>query len=329
MVPTSGSDCAQFRSDRGDLGSISEAEARPPRLSTLSDAVLLEICRLADNDPQLTREWLIKLRIVPLLVGSSRNAQLEPAMTWLASVLGVLTQFNPTHLPFGYAGPRMQSRGWVDRDALERVGKQIVGLMRPQMAAEVVAIVVQDAVSESVRLGFVDERRYDAWRPGMPSGSGWRSAVATTPYGVSRACRMEEVDQDCVGNGAHSVAEAARPSVVAETTEPEQSSEEQTLPQGSRGNFNGPAVQLGRPGEPCIVLSKPKKPATDAEYAIISALLRAGDEGLTKDGLEAIRPSARRILRALREDADWAEVILMPGRTNGRYRIRTSTSAHV
>lgn len=82
------------------------------------------------------------------------------------------------------------------------------------------------------------------------------------------------------------------------------------------------AVDLGRPGEPCVVLGRQKKPLTDAQYAIISTLIRAGDEGLTKDALEAIRASARRILKTLRQDADWAKVILMPGRTNGRYRLK-------
>jgi hypothetical protein len=66
-----------------------------------------------------------------------------------------------------------------------------------------------------------------------------------------------------------------------------------------------------------------KKPLTDGQYAVVMALLLAGDEGLNKDGLEAVRASARRILKQLREDADWAEVVVMPGQTNGRYRIRT------
>lgn len=84
-----------------------------------------------------------------------------------------------------------------------------------------------------------------------------------------------------------------------------------------------PAVQLGRPGEPCIVHGREKKPLTDAQRPVIEALIKEGDEGLGKDFLEKIRPSARRILKTLRTDADWAKVILMPGQTNGRYRIKT------
>lgn len=82
-------------------------------------------------------------------------------------------------------------------------------------------------------------------------------------------------------------------------------------------------ILLGEPGRPCIVNGKEKPPLTDGERAVVTALLDAGSDGLTKDALEAVRPSARRILGRLRKDPDWAKVILMAGRTNGRYRIRS------
>lgn len=83
-----------------------------------------------------------------------------------------------------------------------------------------------------------------------------------------------------------------------------------------------PPVEIGDPGTPCFVLREQKKPLTDAQRAVVTGLLKAGSNGLSKDALEAIRPSARRILKKLREDADWAQVILMAEQTNGRYRIR-------
>ena len=82
-----------------------------------------------------------------------------------------------------------------------------------------------------------------------------------------------------------------------------------------------PTLVVGRPGEPCIVLGVEKK-LTDGQRAIIVALQRAGDEGMKKDEIEAIRSSARRILSDLQKDPDWAKVILMPGKTNARYRLR-------
>jgi hypothetical protein len=83
-----------------------------------------------------------------------------------------------------------------------------------------------------------------------------------------------------------------------------------------------PVIKLGPPGEPCRVFRKEKGPLTDGQYAVISRLLKAGSAGLSKDALEAVRPSARRILKTLRKDPDWAKVILMPGQTNGRYRLK-------
>jgi len=84
-----------------------------------------------------------------------------------------------------------------------------------------------------------------------------------------------------------------------------------------------PMVVLGRAGDPCTVKGKPKKALTDGQHAVVAALIEAGDEGLTKDAIEAVRSSARRMLDDLRKDSDWASVIIMPGQTNGRYRIRT------
>jgi len=81
-------------------------------------------------------------------------------------------------------------------------------------------------------------------------------------------------------------------------------------------------VELGRLGDPCTVNGRQMKALTDGQHAVVAALLDAGDDGLTKDAIEAVRPSARRMLNDLRQDTDWAAVIIMPGRTNGRYRVR-------
>ena len=84
-----------------------------------------------------------------------------------------------------------------------------------------------------------------------------------------------------------------------------------------------PLVVLGKPGEPSVVRGKQKKALTDGQHAVVSALIIAGVEGLTKDAIEAERSSAREILKRLRDsDEDWAAVIIMAGQTNGRYRIR-------
>lgn len=86
---------------------------------------------------------------------------------------------------------------------------------------------------------------------------------------------------------------------------------------------SSPLVILGRPGDPCTVRGKPKPALTDGRHAVVAALIEAGDGGLGKDALEAIRPSARRMLEDLSEDSDWADVIVMAKNTNGRYRLRS------
>ena len=58
------------------------------------------------------------------------------------------------------------------------------------------------------------------------------------------------------------------------------------------------------------------------QYDLVRNLIAAGEEGLDKDGMESECPSARNMLRGLmKKDPDWAEVIRMPGKTGGRYRI--------
>lgn len=88
------------------------------------------------------------------------------------------------------------------------------------------------------------------------------------------------------------------------------------------------AVVLGKSkGDPCMVLGKEKPALTDGQHAVIEALLEAGDNGMSKDPLEAVRSSALRMLRNLRNDCDWEKVIQMAGKTNGRYRIKRQSSS--
>lgn len=156
----------------------------------LSDELLLRICGVPAGDPQITPAWKSTLRLAARMLGEPwlpQGERPQTALTLLASVLGKLTQYNPRHLPFGYNGPQVRSHYWIERERLEAIGKQIVGLMWSDRLPQVNAFAVENAVSEAVRVGFLDQRQYDAWRPGMPSGSGWRRAVTATPYGLARA----------------------------------------------------------------------------------------------------------------------------------------------
>lgn len=84
----------------------------------------------------------------------------------------------------------------------------------------------------------------------------------------------------------------------------------------------GPRVVLQQRGEPCIVDGKEMPPLTDGRYAVVEALIKAGEDGLTKDAIEAVRKGARKMLEQLSAMPGWADVVQMAGQTNGRYRIR-------
>lgn len=156
----------------------------------MSDDVLLPICRTSLKDERVTEAWMADLRLVASLIAAGRNSDrrvLEHAVTLLAGCLGQLPQHNPTHLPFGYAGPVVRSHAWMDRDSLEQTAKQLVGLIWADADSEDVACRVTESVSEAIRLGFMDQQKYDAWRPGMRPGSGWRAAVMATTLGMTKA----------------------------------------------------------------------------------------------------------------------------------------------
>jgi len=156
----------------------------------LSDEMLLQICRVSMEDEPVTSEWMDDLRLVASIVADSRMPKrdgLQEAMTLLAAALGQLPQHNPTHLPFGYSGPTVRSQQWIKRETMEQLGKQIVGMIWHDASPDTVASCVHGAVSRAIHLGYMEQQEYDAWRPGMRSGSGWRSAVTATPYGVTKA----------------------------------------------------------------------------------------------------------------------------------------------
>ncbi len=190
--------------------------------SILSDYVLLQICRASPNADQVTPEWMSGLRSVARLIelGPSRqNPHLEHAVTLIASLLRKLPQYNPRHFPFGYGGPHVNYPELVGRDDVEYVGKQLMGLVWIESEPSIVASDVTHAVTEAIRLGFLREQEYDAWRPGMRSGSGWRSAVMPTPYGLAASKKGSELSLSKCPNGRGDVRAQDRGEQVMEPME--------------------------------------------------------------------------------------------------------------
>jgi len=92
-------------------------------------------------------------------------------------------------------------------------------------------------------------------------------------------------------------------------------------------NNNDTPVVLNGQGEAVFVFGITKPPLTHPQYNVVQALLEAGDAGLGKDRLVQVsgHSDARGILNRLAKlDGDWARAIQMPGKPNGRYRIRTA-----
>jgi hypothetical protein len=82
-------------------------------------------------------------------------------------------------------------------------------------------------------------------------------------------------------------------------------------------------VLRGREDSP-IILGKEKRKLTAPQHMVVTVLLEARDEGLTKDELveKSQHEDARGILKRLARDPDWNKVIHFAGITGGRYRIR-------
>jgi hypothetical protein len=160
-----------------------------------SDETLFEILRISQRDIEKIPASAEELRLARALVPPPRlrhDGRIEHAVALLASAMGRMPQYNPTHLPFGYQGPIIKSSGWLDRDDLDLVAKQIVGLTWIDSKPDDVACVVGQAISNAINLSLLEQTDYDAWRPGMRSGSGWREAVCATAYGVAKAKSLGE-----------------------------------------------------------------------------------------------------------------------------------------
>ncbi|MFQ5424131.1 MAG: hypothetical protein ACE5F9_09135 [Phycisphaerae bacterium] len=85
-----------------------------------------------------------------------------------------------------------------------------------------------------------------------------------------------------------------------------------------------PSVVLQGPGEPCLVLGRPKPALRTDEYRAVQALLAAYPTALTRAALERIAGSAAHgaLVRLRKKDTRWSEAIRMPGRRgDGGYRL--------
>jgi hypothetical protein len=238
----------------------------PSNGSVLTDEILLQICRIKPEEAESMPEQMADLRSVPEILGNDphHSLNLGLAVTIVTSALGQVPRHNPVHLPFGYSGPRVQSHYWIDQTTVDRVTKQIVGLIFHDRDPDAIAVTIEHAITEAVRLGFLDQKQYDAWQPGMASGSGWRYALMATPYGVAKA-------------------RAAR---HACSSQPRRDSSRTILPKSQVMPFQTPPVPTTspRPPEPAQPTTVPAAGET-FEWARQAELVRATNQVLGSDML--------------------------------------------
>lgn len=157
----------------------------------LSDQQLLSLFSVLPNAPAAT-EVIDDLRATSEVIQrdwltNPGGEQRALAAAWVACAMGRTPRWHLTAYLFGYMGPTVEMIGWVRQDDLVRMLTQLVGLIQPDRPATVVGTEVGQAVADAIQLSFVETKRHDAWRPGMPSGSGWCQVVRVTAYGLARA----------------------------------------------------------------------------------------------------------------------------------------------
>jgi hypothetical protein len=85
--------------------------------------------------------------------------------------------------------------------------------------------------------------------------------------------------------------------------------------------MDDPSPLLARIRRAVLLWGTSKNFSSYLEFKVVKALMEAGREGLDKDRLEEVAPSARRVIRTLCQDPDWSTVIQMAGAKGNRYRI--------
>lgn len=149
----------------------------------IEDTELLSLCGLPES---VSAEALEAARLAAKRVAHSGDgpALAAVALAW-AMVLADAARIEQSR--FGHAGPtdtRTDTRKvWIERGGLERALAQLGGtIIGDGFGPNSVEI----AINEGLRYFWLEEEPYDAWRPGMRSGSGWTSRLRLLPLGIAK-----------------------------------------------------------------------------------------------------------------------------------------------
>lgn len=116
-------------------------------------------------------EWLQWARAE--LIGAVNTGR-QRLPTRILRVVAVLTDI-PQAL--GY-----DSLDWVDQDDVAHTARTIFGLI-DNIAMDKLSESVNASLADAVKMGLLQVSEYDAWQPGMSSGSGMRDQYTVTPLG--------------------------------------------------------------------------------------------------------------------------------------------------
>ena len=155
------------------------------RLLAGSDyAELLQACGLPAEPAADVRDTF---NMAVRLIQRGRDDTDAAAAVALATAVVRTGGQNVRSLPFGYDGPRVEHEGWLRREDLTRWLTQLGGRVAGgRFNADSARLAVENALHEY----WLRAERFDAWRPGMPSGSGWTDVIQPQAAGIARASQM-------------------------------------------------------------------------------------------------------------------------------------------
>ena len=168
--------------------------------SMLTDAQLAELCELP---PDSTPDVFEMLRTTARLLIHHQWRNDSSAAVTLAVAMG---RSSVWAVKLGNPGQSVEQEGWIDWKSLALKLTQLGGLI---LGKKFDANSADLAIHVAVKEYWLREETYDAWHPGMRSGSGRTSAVQAQPVGIARA--LEQAD---------AISTASQPEMSLEKSEP-------------------------------------------------------------------------------------------------------------
>lgn len=148
----------------------------------------LDWSAILDVSAESVQPQMEALNAVALLLASPNQNSMTIAATHIVGALGAIAEFVPVSLPFGYEKLEFEIKheGWVLEKHAVQITTQALLLCDPTHPVDLAPTTVGNGLKAAIACTLIEARRYDSWRPGMPSGSGWTRALRQTVAGRAR-----------------------------------------------------------------------------------------------------------------------------------------------